>query len=82
MKISWREQPSHGKCALCRAPMIERVAKFGQNRGGTFLGCARWPECSHTISTDSDDCADPWGDNDDGGTGSRAAFPYRDDWGW
>jgi ssDNA-binding Zn-finger/Zn-ribbon topoisomerase 1 len=32
-------------CSDCGAPMVER--ENGQN-GSHFLGCARYPECTHT----------------------------------
>lgn len=49
MKITFREQPSTGKCALCGAPMVERTVKRGRNTGSTFLGCSRFPQCAHII---------------------------------
>lgn len=73
MKITFREQPSTGKCALCGAPMVERIVKRGRNAGSTFLGCSRFPQCAHIVDG-REDGRDEADDTD--------LFPYRDDWGW
>ena len=32
-------------CPICGATMVKRVAKRGKNKGNTFWGCSRYPDC-------------------------------------
>ena len=32
-------------CPICSTPMVRRTARKGQNAGGQFWGCPRYPEC-------------------------------------
>lgn len=32
-------------CPDCGRPLVERT---NRNTGSAFLGCSRWPECTHT----------------------------------
>jgi restriction system protein len=33
-------------CPECNAPMVKRIAQRGSNRGNSFMGCSKYPECS------------------------------------
>ena len=35
-------------CPQCRAPMVRRVARQGQNAGQAFWGCSQFPKCRAT----------------------------------
>jgi ssDNA-binding Zn-finger/Zn-ribbon topoisomerase 1 len=48
-KFTFGSVQSAGVCPLCKSPMRERIARRGPNRGRRFLGCARWPQCSHVV---------------------------------
>jgi len=37
-------------CPKCGVPMVERVAKKGQNAGQKFLGCPNYPKCKEMQS--------------------------------
>jgi restriction system protein len=39
------EQASEVTCPDCDAPMVKRVAKRGANKGNSFWGCSKYPEC-------------------------------------
>lgn len=39
---------SEVQCPDCGAAMVRRVAKRGQNAGGAFMGCTRYPQCRGT----------------------------------
>ena len=32
-------------CPICGAPMILRTAQKGDNKGGRFYGCSKFPKC-------------------------------------
>jgi restriction system protein len=40
---------SEVQCPDCGAAMVRRVAKRGQNAGGAFMGCTRYPQCRGTL---------------------------------
>jgi restriction system protein len=40
--------PIEPLCPTCNAPMVRRVARRGENSGGAFLGCSRYPACRRT----------------------------------
>jgi ATP-dependent DNA helicase RecQ len=42
-----RKSPS---CPQCGGAMRERTARRGRNAGGKFFGCAKFPECTGTVS--------------------------------
>ena len=42
-----RKSPS---CPQCGGAMRERTARRGRNAGGQFFGCAKYPECTGTVS--------------------------------
>ena len=35
-------------CPICSAPMVNRLAKRGPNKGNSFLGCSKFPQCRGT----------------------------------
>ena len=37
-------------CSRCGAPMIERIAKKGNNKGNKFWGCSSYPKCSYIMN--------------------------------
>ncbi|MCR4679778.1 MAG: topoisomerase DNA-binding C4 zinc finger domain-containing protein [Lachnospiraceae bacterium] len=37
--------PATPLCPMCGAPMILRTAKKGENKGGQFYGCSKYPKC-------------------------------------
>ena len=40
-------------CPKCKkGHIIERVAKFGQNKGNTFYGCSNYPKCKNILSVE------------------------------
>lgn len=43
------------KCPECGSVMILRTAKKGQNAGGKFYGCSRYPKCKATVPFESVD---------------------------
>jgi len=45
IKPELRTAPS---CPVCRADMVERVARRGPNEGSAFWGCSRFPACRGT----------------------------------
>ena len=38
----------HVTCPICDAPMVNRVAKRGSNKGSPFWGCSKYPQCRGT----------------------------------
>ena len=38
-------------CPKCGVPMVERVAKKGQNAGQTFFGCPNYPKCREIVQS-------------------------------
>ena len=38
-------------CPTCKTPMVMRTAKRGSNVGGSFWGCAQYPNCRQTLAT-------------------------------
>lgn len=36
-------------CPRCEAEMVERKATKGENAGGSFWGCSRYPRCDYTL---------------------------------
>jgi restriction system protein len=38
------------RCPKCKTPMVIRTAKKGSNVGGSFWGCAQYPNCRHTVA--------------------------------
>ncbi len=43
------EEPQNVRiCPQCAAPMVQRVARRGQNAGQSFWGCSRFPKCRGT----------------------------------
>lgn len=45
---SARTTDAEPACPVCHAPMVQRVAKRGVNKGKAFLGCPRYPACRGT----------------------------------
>lgn len=43
-----RTDPRPPVCPKCGSLMALRTAKAGQNQGGQFWGCAKYPECKGT----------------------------------
>ena len=41
-------------CPKCGAPMVRRVAKFGERAGKAFYGCSKYPACKSIINIDSE----------------------------
>jgi len=41
------------KCPKCGSEMILRTAKKGDNQGGKFWGCSKYPECRGIINIDT-----------------------------
>ncbi len=37
--------PATPLCPMCGAPMILRTAQKGENKGGQFYGCSKYPKC-------------------------------------
>jgi predicted RNA-binding Zn-ribbon protein involved in translation (DUF1610 family) len=46
-------QNSSPSCPKCGSKMILRTAKRGDNQGGKFWGCSRYPECRGIISIEA-----------------------------
>jgi predicted RNA-binding Zn-ribbon protein involved in translation (DUF1610 family) len=51
------EQPAQEKeisprCPKCGSEMVLRTAKRGDNQGGKFWGCSKYPECRGILSID------------------------------
>ena len=44
------EKMSQTQCAKCGSPMVERVAKKGENAGNRFMGCSAYPKCRNTVA--------------------------------
>jgi predicted RNA-binding Zn-ribbon protein involved in translation (DUF1610 family) len=45
-------QDSSPRCPKCGSEMILRTAKRGDNQGGKFWGCSRYPECRGILKVD------------------------------
>jgi uncharacterized protein DUF2726/topoisomerase-like DNA binding C4 zinc finger protein len=43
-------QDSLPRCPKCGSEMVLRTAKRGDNQGGKFWGCSRYPECDGTVN--------------------------------
>ncbi|MEW6029311.1 MAG: DUF2726 domain-containing protein [Chloroflexota bacterium] len=50
---SERIQEASPRCPKCGSEMIIRTAKRGDNQGGKFWGCSRYPECHGIINLDA-----------------------------
>ena len=37
--------PATPSCPMCGAPMVLRTAQKGENKGGQFYGCSKYPKC-------------------------------------
>lgn len=44
-------QESSPRCPKCGSDMVLRTAKRGDNQGGKFWGCSKYPECRGILST-------------------------------
>lgn len=42
--------PDIPQCPLCKVPMVKRTAKKGDNKGESFWGCSRYPNCRQIIN--------------------------------
>ena len=47
-------QESSPRCPKCGSEMILRTAKRGDNQGGKFWGCSKYPECRGVINLATD----------------------------
>ncbi len=45
-------QNSSPHCPKCGSEMVLRIAKRGDNQGGQFWGCSRYPECRGILSVE------------------------------
>jgi predicted RNA-binding Zn-ribbon protein involved in translation (DUF1610 family) len=43
-------QETSPRCPKCGSEMVLRTAKRGDNQGGKFWGCSKYPECRGIIS--------------------------------
>ena len=43
-------QDSSPHCPKCGSEMVLRTAKRGDNQGGKFWGCSRYPKCDGTVN--------------------------------
>jgi len=46
-------QESSPRCPKCGSEMILRTARRGDNQGGKFWGCSRYPECRGVLSIET-----------------------------
>lgn len=47
--ISEALDPLKKNCPKCESPLVERVAKRGNNAGSSFWGCSTYPSCKYTL---------------------------------
>jgi predicted RNA-binding Zn-ribbon protein involved in translation (DUF1610 family) len=48
-----RVQDSSPRCPKCGSEMILRTAKRGNNQGGNFWGCSKYPECRGIVNIET-----------------------------
>jgi restriction system protein len=51
IKSTKKRFESNNKCPRCGGDLVERVAKKGERKGQTFLGCSNYPRCNYRKST-------------------------------